>query len=60
MRRRRGKRSCVVCGEQLDVPAGKTPQVRFHVATGKRMERVLIVDGKEVHRCTMPDGYGAT
>lgn len=51
---KRGKWSCALCGELFDAPPGKTPHVRFHSATAKRTERVLIVDGEEVHRCTLP------
>ena len=59
MRRIGGKWQCALCGGQLDVPPGRTPQVQFHAATGKRTERVVVVQGKEVHRCTMPTGHGA-
>jgi hypothetical protein len=35
------------------------PQVRFHAASGKPVERVLVLDGEEIHRCTLPGGANA-
>jgi len=55
MKLKRGKWTCAVCGAVLDLPRGRTPQVRFHSASGKPVERVLVLDGEELHRCTLPD-----
>jgi hypothetical protein len=42
---------CALCGAVLDVPTGKTPTVTFVGSSGKPNARVVVVDGKEIHRC---------
>ena len=42
---------CAQCGAPLEIPAGKTPTVTFVGRSGKPNERVLLVDGHEIHRC---------
>ena len=57
-------RACARCGAVLSVPSGKTPTVTFVGSGGQPNERVLVVDGREIHRCgseapvvsAVPDG----
>jgi len=42
---------CALCGARLDVPPGKTVTVTFVGSSGKPNARVVVVDGKEIHRC---------
>ncbi len=51
MRQHDGKWVCAHCGAELDVPKGAEPKVTIHAASGKPNVRVLMLDGKEIHRC---------
>jgi hypothetical protein len=42
---------CAQCGAALNVPKGKTLSVTFVGSSGKPNARVVVVDGKEIHRC---------
>ena len=43
------------CGALWEIPDEKVARVTIHGASGKRNERVITVDGVEVHRCTRPE-----
>ena len=53
MRKRRGKWTCKQCGEVLDVPADRRPDVTIVAASGQPNVRILTVDGEELHRCVI-------
>jgi hypothetical protein len=42
---------CTACGASVTVPAGTTPVVMLVTGSGRARERVVTVDGREVHRC---------
>jgi hypothetical protein len=44
---------CAQCGVPLDVPEGVVPRVSIEGASGASNMRVLSIDGKEIHRCTV-------
>jgi len=46
-----GEVVCKRCGGQLNIPAGRTPEVTFVAESGRPVFRVLEVDGDEIHRC---------
>ena len=56
MRQLDGRWVCVECGATIDVPNGKDPKPTIHAASGKPNMRVLMIDGKEVHRCEVRRG----
>jgi hypothetical protein len=43
--------ACSQCGARLEVPKGKTATVTLVGSSGKPNARVVVVDGKEIHRC---------
>lgn len=45
---------CAHCGAILAIPLVETPTVVIHAASGRPNERVLIYDGREIHRCEVP------
>ena len=51
MRQIDGRWVCVECGAVLDIASDENPKATIHAASGKPNVRVLVVDGKEVHRC---------
>jgi hypothetical protein len=53
---RDGRHECAQCGAALDIAPDKVPLVTIHGASGKMNERVISVDGEEIHRCTRPNG----
>jgi hypothetical protein len=56
VRLRDGRYECAQCGAALDIAPDKVPLVTIHGASGKVNERVISIDGEEVHRCTPPNG----
>jgi hypothetical protein len=54
-----GKWECAHCGTVLDVPDDQVPMVVIHAASGKPNERVLSLDGRELHRCVVEDARRA-
>jgi hypothetical protein len=48
---RNGGYKCSSCGMALDIPAGAKLRTMIVGASGKPNMHVLVVDGKEVHRC---------
>jgi len=44
---------CAQCGATLDVPIGKTPKVTVVGSGGRPNVRVLVVEGREIHRCVL-------
>jgi hypothetical protein len=56
MRLRNGTYVCLQCGAILDISPDKVPRVEMHGASGKVNERVISVDGEEIHRCVRPNG----
>jgi ssDNA-binding Zn-finger/Zn-ribbon topoisomerase 1 len=42
---------CTQCGATIEVTPGKAMTVTFVGRSGQPNERVLAVDGKEIHRC---------
>ena len=59
VRQSNGKWECAYCGTELDVPMDKVPMVVMHAASGKPNERVLSLDGQEIHRCVIGSVRGA-
>jgi hypothetical protein len=55
-----GRYECALCGEMLDVPFGAEPTIVFHAGSGRPNTRVILVDGVEIHRCTVAGGTRAT
>jgi hypothetical protein len=53
MRRKDGYYECVQCGARLDIAEDAVPRVAIHMASGKKSERVITVDGREIHRCSI-------
>jgi hypothetical protein len=47
---------CAQCGARLDIADDKVPRVTIHGASGRQNERVISVDGEEIHRCARPNG----
>ena len=43
--------ACTVCSAAFLVPRGRRPSVVLVTESGKRRERVVMVDGQIVHRC---------
>ena len=43
---------CRLCGEELNVAADHVPNVTVSVDGG---DRVLVVDGDAIHRCSLSD-----
>jgi hypothetical protein len=48
--------ACTHCGAPLEVPKGKTATVTFVGSSGKPNTRVVVVEGKEIHRCEPRSG----
>jgi hypothetical protein len=46
-----GRYECRYCGTVLDVPAGRELHVTICVRSGRSKERIVTVDGVEVHHC---------
>jgi hypothetical protein len=47
---------CTACGAVVAVPVDTTPLVVLVTVSGQARERVVTVDGAEVHRCrAQPD-----
>jgi hypothetical protein len=55
LRQHDGKYLCVLCGAELDVPAGKEPSIVIKAASGSPNLRTIVCDGEEVHSCAMPE-----
>lgn len=60
MRRKDGFYECVQCGARLDIADDVVPRVAIHTASGKGNERVISVDGVEIHRCAISLQSGGT
>ena len=60
MRLHDGRYECTLCGAVLDVDSETEPKVAIHAASGKPNERVLSIDGNEIHRCVRPDSQVGT
>jgi hypothetical protein len=58
MRRKDGYFECVQCGARLDIADDVVPRVAIHTATGRKSERVISVDGREIHRCAIAPARG--
>ena len=43
--------TCRQCGAVIDIEPGRVPDVRIHGASGRPNVRVLVLDGKQIHRC---------
>jgi hypothetical protein len=48
---RNGDYKCSSCGIVVDIPAGAKVRTMIVGASGKPNMHVLVVDGKQVHRC---------
>lgn len=44
---------CASCGARLDIQPHQVGVVVFHAASGQPNVRVILVDGREIHRCEM-------
>jgi hypothetical protein len=51
MRQQDSQWVCAHCGAVIDVPEGAQPTVTIHAASGQPNVRVLMLDGKRIHRC---------
>jgi hypothetical protein len=43
---------CALCGEILEIPDVGEPRITVEGSGGKPNQRVLSINGEEVHRCT--------
>jgi len=57
MRMVNGAWQCLYCQAELDVPDGRQPRPMLIGQSGKPNVRVLILDGKEIHRCEIRGVY---
>jgi hypothetical protein len=49
-----GRWQCAYCRTPLDIPDGSRPAREMVIATsGKKNERAIVIDGKEIHRCVI-------
>jgi hypothetical protein len=57
-----GAYTCTACHRPLEIPAGANVRQGFSTVRDGARERVLFVNGQEVHRCTdnETDGLGRT
>jgi hypothetical protein len=46
-----GRYECAYCGAILDVSAEDVPTVVFHASSAKPLMRVVLANGREIHRC---------
>jgi hypothetical protein len=44
---------CALCGHAIDIPEGVEPRIALEGAGGRPNQRVLSIDGDEIHRCTV-------
>ena len=44
---------CALCGQALDSPEGVEPRIWLEGKGGQPNQRVLSIDGDEVHRCAV-------
>jgi hypothetical protein len=49
-----GRYECAFCGAVLDEPVTVNPRVTIRAATDAPRMRVILIGGKEVHRCEVP------
>ena len=54
MRLEGGRYVCAQCGVELSIRADEKPMVTMSAVGGQPNMRVLVLDGKEVHRCPYP------
>lgn len=50
-----GRWMCAACGAVIDVPHGDEPKATLHAASGQPNVRVLTVDNREIHRCSLSE-----
>jgi hypothetical protein len=43
---------CALCGDLLEIPDAGEPRVTVEGTGGQPNQRVLSIDGEEIHRCT--------
>ena len=53
MRLNDGRYECINCGARLDVPLMEDPRVTIQASSGEPNRRTLMLDGKEIHSCTI-------
>jgi hypothetical protein len=46
-----GKYVCSLCGEQVELAPEARVETQMHGSSGAPNMRVVLADGKEVHRC---------
>ncbi len=49
---------CTACDEKLKIPAGATVRQSFTTVQDGQRDRVLLIDGVEVHRCEDREAAG--
>jgi hypothetical protein len=59
VRRKRGRFECAVCGAVLPMMPGRRTRTVLVRAPGPRTDRLIVVDGREVHRCTLHHPAGS-
>jgi hypothetical protein len=57
---RDGSYFCVACDEKLLIPPGASVRHSFTTVHDGQRDRILLVDGSEVHRCPDRDTAGFT
>jgi len=55
VRLRDGQYECAQCGKPLGLKRGAKPRVEIHETAGKRRTRVIVYEGREIHRCEIGD-----
>jgi hypothetical protein len=50
----RGLARCALCNEPLKIGPDARVQYGFEGAGGRGNQRVIVVDGREIHRCAVP------
>jgi hypothetical protein len=51
VRLKHGNYECAQCGAELYVPTDAAPRIEMQQAAGENAFRVIVLDGREVHRC---------
>jgi hypothetical protein len=55
-----GTTRCILCGEEVPDPVGKSTRTTIIGSSGQPNIRVVMVDGTEIHRCSASARVDAT
>ena len=50
-----GRYECAQCGERLGITAETPVKLILHGTSGRQTFRVILVDGREIHRCAVDE-----